>query len=182
MAASPAPIGSDVSSSKRGKGGVAEGSKDSSSSSSSRPAPPRPVDLTVPPGVTVVAVTGPNTGGKTASLKALGLSALMAKAGLFLPQAPADAEQPGAVAQQGQQALLWFDRVLADLGDGQSLQQSLSTFSGHVRRIRNVLAAATPQVGMVCAAEAAQLHSSLPVCPCHDPRPPWPPMHSRWCS
>lgn len=68
----------------------------------------------------------------------------MAKAGLFLPQAPA--EQQGA--GEAPQALLWFDQVLADLGDGQSLQQSLSTFSGHVRRIRNVLAAATPQVGI----------------------------------
>lgn len=68
----------------------------------------------------------------------------MAKAGLFLPQAP---EEERGGAQRVQQALLWFDRVLADLGDGQSLQQSLSTFSGHVRRIRNVLAAATQQVG-----------------------------------
>lgn len=89
------------------------------------------------------------TGGKTASLKTLGLQCLMAKAGLFLPQAPP--EQQGQVEpQQGspfqQQELLWFDCVLADLGDGQSLQQSLSTFSGHVRRLRNVLAAATPQV------------------------------------
>jgi len=39
---------------------------------------------------------------------------------------------------------LWFDRVLADVGDGQSLQQSLSTFSGHVRRLRLILAAVTP--------------------------------------
>ena len=40
--------------------------------------------------------------------------------------------------------LMWFDLVLADLGDSQSLQQSLSTFSGHVRRVQAVLAAATP--------------------------------------
>ena len=98
-------------------------------------------------------------GGKTASLKTLGLQCLMAKAGLFLPQAPSEQQQQQQQAAGGQQqqrqqpgagrqpqALLWFDRVLADLGDGQSLQQSLSTFSGHVRRIRNVLAAATPQV------------------------------------
>ena len=70
----------------------------------------------------------------------------MAKAGLFLPQAPIAKHQEGERQQQQQQALLWFDRVLADLGDGQSLQQSLSTFSGHVRRIRNILAAATQQV------------------------------------
>ncbi len=50
---------------------------------------PQAVDFSVPPGVSVVTLTGPNTGGKTASLKALGLTAAMAKAGLFLPlQAP----------------------------------------------------------------------------------------------
>lgn len=50
---------------------------------------PQAVDFHVPPGVSVVTLTGPNTGGKTASLKALGLTAAMAKAGLFLPlQAP----------------------------------------------------------------------------------------------
>ena len=46
---------------------------------------PQAVDFSVPPGVSVVTLTGPNTGGKTASLKALGLTAAMAKAGLFLP-------------------------------------------------------------------------------------------------
>lgn len=51
-----------------------------------------------------------------------------------------------ACAEGGTQrpALAWFDQVLADVGDGQSLQQSLSTFSGHVRRLRGILAAATP--------------------------------------
>eukprot|EP00887_Chlorella_sp_A99_P006230 scaffold3.g6230.t1 len=128
-------------------------------------APPQPVHMVVPAGVSVVAVTGPNTGGKTASLKTLGLLVMMAKAGLFLPQrrerklqegqpaagsAAASALAPslrkGAAPDGGEPpTLLWFDRVLADLGDGQSLQQSLSTFSGHVRRIRGVLAAATPR-------------------------------------
>ncbi|KAK9823927.1 hypothetical protein WJX72_006408 [[Myrmecia] bisecta] len=93
---------------------------------------PCPVDLRVPAAVTVATVTGPNTGGKTASLKTLGLMVLMAKAGLFLPL-------------QAEPRLLWFDQVLADLGDGQSLQQSLSTFSGHIRRVRNILTAVTPR-------------------------------------
>ena len=54
---------------------------------------PQPVDFWVPAGVSVVTLTGPNTGGKTASLKALGLAAAMSKAGLFLPlQLPTDGE------------------------------------------------------------------------------------------
>ncbi|PSC69703.1 endonuclease 2 [Micractinium conductrix] len=152
IAAAPKPVG-EIGGSvpKRGSSGSSDGS-------GSRAKPPQPVDLTVPAGIDVVAVTGPNTGGKTASLKTLGLQCLMAKAGLFQPQAPSEQQQQQQQAAGGQQqqrqqpgagrqpqALLWFDRVLADLGDGQSLQQSLSTFSGHVRRIRNVLAAATPQ-------------------------------------
>ena len=52
--------------------------------------PPRAVDFAVPPGVRVVTITGPNTGGKTAALKALGLAALMPKAGLFLPLTAAE--------------------------------------------------------------------------------------------
>ena len=53
---------------------------------------PQPVDFWVPAGVSVVTLTGPNTGGKTASLKALGLAAAMAKAGLFLPLQPAEGQ------------------------------------------------------------------------------------------
>jgi hypothetical protein len=64
-----------------------------------RQPPPRAVDFAVPPGVTVVTITGPNTGGKTASLKALGLAALMPKAGLFLPLA---APEPTADDERGE--------------------------------------------------------------------------------
>lgn len=72
---------------------------------------------------------GPNTGGKTASLKTLGVLVLMAKAGMFLPVGGNDYEAPH---------LPWFDKVLVDIGDSQSLQQSLSTFSGHVKRLKAV--------------------------------------------
>lgn len=65
--------------------------------------------------------------------------ALMAKAGLFLP---VDRDDDGSPSPQPH--LHWFDAVLADIGDSQSLQQSLSTFSGHVRRLRRVLGAAGP--------------------------------------
>ncbi|MGH1395071.1 MAG: endonuclease MutS2 [Trichormus sp.] len=85
-----------------------------------------PVDLLISPHIKVVTITGPNTGGKTVTLKTLGLAALMAKVGLFVP-----AREPVEIP--------WFDQVLADIGDEQSLQQSLSTFSGHIRRISRIL-------------------------------------------
>jgi DNA mismatch repair protein MutS2 len=85
-----------------------------------------PVDLLVQPETRVVTITGPNTGGKTVTLKTLALAALMSKVGMFLP-----AREPVE--------LPWFDMILADIGDEQSLQQSLSTFSGHIRRISRIL-------------------------------------------
>ncbi|MBW4519752.1 MAG: endonuclease MutS2 [Scytolyngbya sp. HA4215-MV1] len=87
-----------------------------------------PIDLIIQPKIRVVAITGPNTGGKTVTLKTLGLAVLMAKVGLFVP-----AREPVE--------LPWFEQVLADIGDEQSLEQSLSTFSGHIRRISRILAA-----------------------------------------
>ncbi len=87
-----------------------------------------PVSVDVSPALRVVAITGPNTGGKTVTLKSLGLAALMARAGLWLPCT-------------GSPALPWCAQVLADIGDEQSLQQSLSTFSGHVKRIGRILEA-----------------------------------------
>ncbi|MEB3184295.1 MAG: endonuclease MutS2 [Cyanobacteriota bacterium] len=85
-----------------------------------------PVSVRVSPELRVVAITGPNTGGKTVTLKSVGLAALMARAGLFLPC-------------RGTPRLPWCGLVLADIGDEQSLQQSLSTFSGHIRRIARIL-------------------------------------------
>ena len=87
-----------------------------------------PISVEVGATLRVVAITGPNTGGKTVTLKSIGLAALMARAGMLLPCA-------------GQPSLPWCAQVLADIGDEQSLQQSLSTFSGHVRRISRILAA-----------------------------------------
>ncbi|MEB3217535.1 MAG: endonuclease MutS2 [Nostocales cyanobacterium 94392] len=85
-----------------------------------------PVDLVINPYIRVVTITGPNTGGKTVTLKTLGLATLMAKIGLFIP-----AREPVE--------LPWFEQILADIGDEQSLEQSLSTFSGHIRRISRIL-------------------------------------------
>ncbi len=85
-----------------------------------------PISVTIDPQTRVVAITGPNTGGKTVTLKTLGLTSLMAKIGLFIP-----AKEPVEIP--------WFESVLADIGDEQSLQQSLSTFSGHIRRIIRIL-------------------------------------------
>ena len=90
-----------------------------------------PIDVLIQPQIKVVAITGPNTGGKTVTLKTMGLAALMAKAGIFVP-----AKEPVEIP--------WFDAVLADIGDEQSLQQSLSTFSGHIRRISRIIETLSP--------------------------------------
>ncbi|MGH7709981.1 MAG: endonuclease MutS2 [Gemmatimonadaceae bacterium] len=91
-----------------------------------------PFDLTMAPNERTLLVSGPNTGGKTVLLKSLGLFAALVQSGLPVP-----------VAEGSRVAL--YDDLFADIGDEQSIEASLSTFSAHVKNLAEILERATPR-------------------------------------
>ena len=96
-----------------------------------------PIDLSIPQGKLGLIITGPNTGGKTAALKTLGLLCLMAHSGLLIP-AEEDSRLP------------FLRGVFSDIGDEQSLEHNLSTFSAHITNVSAILRTVSPPALIVC--------------------------------
>lgn len=88
-----------------------------------------PLDLRFPDGVNVVVVSGPNAGGKTVVLKTLGLCSLFLKSGMFVPAAAGT-------------KLPFFEKIFADIGDEQSLEADMSSFTAHLKRLKEIVSEA----------------------------------------
>ncbi|NLC71574.1 MAG: endonuclease MutS2 [Desulfuromonadaceae bacterium] len=91
-----------------------------------RPNPPVPIDLFLGEKNDTLIISGPNTGGKSVAVKTAGLLLLMARSGLFIPCHP-------------DSRLFLFPKIFADIGDEQSIEADLSTFSGHLQRMKMIL-------------------------------------------